>query len=334
MQLRPKYKSKQIAIPHQYPFGSMIQNRNWSAVSGYRYGFNGQEGDAEVSGEGNSYTAEYWQYDSRLGRRWNVDPVVKHNQSGYSAYANNPILIIDPNGADSTVYLYSAIDRNGNAKYDIKSLEKIANEAQNIANLNGLSVVKFRAITLSDLENNTDIKLNPYSDLIYRADDDKLMGITNPGKTARNLVSAYGENEFRGMKFIQGEIYPNEISEIGGNFNINGGITLAHEAFTHGYRNIVSHLFGVAPSEGHRKRGLESEYGNVFYKNSYTRLRESEEIHSITKNYVYSLFKFSSGVFASTHKKDINAYKYGGNQLVDRVFTGVLKYYFIDLLKI
>ncbi len=39
-------------------------------------GFQGQEGDDEVAGRGNSYTAEYWQYDSRLGRRWNFDPIV------------------------------------------------------------------------------------------------------------------------------------------------------------------------------------------------------------------------------------------------------------------
>ena len=45
---------------------------------GYRFGFNGQELDNELSGKGNSYTAEYWQYDSRLGRRFNVDPVVKY----------------------------------------------------------------------------------------------------------------------------------------------------------------------------------------------------------------------------------------------------------------
>src|SRR5690606_18721571 len=42
---------------------------------GYKYGFNGQEKDNEVYGDGNSYTAEFWQYDPRLGRRWNVDPL-------------------------------------------------------------------------------------------------------------------------------------------------------------------------------------------------------------------------------------------------------------------
>ncbi|MGQ3085772.1 hypothetical protein [Flavobacterium sp.] len=71
---------------------------------GYFYGFNGQMKDDEVYGvEGTSYTAEYWQYDSRLGRRWNVDPVVKPWESPYACFKNNPIWHIDVNGDDAEV---------------------------------------------------------------------------------------------------------------------------------------------------------------------------------------------------------------------------------------
>jgi len=70
----------------------------------YRYGFNGMEKDDEISGEGNSYTAEFWQYDSRLGRRWNIDPVVKTHESPYATFANSPIYIVDPSGADWIYY--------------------------------------------------------------------------------------------------------------------------------------------------------------------------------------------------------------------------------------
>jgi len=61
----------------------------------YRYGFNGQEKDNEIAGEGNSYTAQFWQYDSRLGRRWNVDPKPNPSISNYATFANNPILYND-----------------------------------------------------------------------------------------------------------------------------------------------------------------------------------------------------------------------------------------------
>jgi RHS repeat-associated protein len=64
----------------------------------YRYGMNGQERSTELNE--NSYTAEFWQYDSRLGRRWNTDPVVKDDESPYMVFGNNPIVMIDPNGAD------------------------------------------------------------------------------------------------------------------------------------------------------------------------------------------------------------------------------------------
>ncbi len=68
----------------------------------YRYGFNGQEKDDEVSGEGNTNTAEYWEYDTRLGRRWNIDPVIKVFESPYASFANNPVWFADPFGLDST----------------------------------------------------------------------------------------------------------------------------------------------------------------------------------------------------------------------------------------
>jgi len=81
-----------------YYFGIQILGRSF-ASKGYRWGFNGQERDDEIYGSGNSYTAEYWQYDSRLGRRWNVDPVDKPWMSSYHAFSNKPVLNADPNGA-------------------------------------------------------------------------------------------------------------------------------------------------------------------------------------------------------------------------------------------
>lgn len=64
----------------------------------YRFGFNTQEKVNEVAGIGNHYTALYWEYDSRIGRRWNLDPVDQVNISNYAVNRNNPIEIKDPNG--------------------------------------------------------------------------------------------------------------------------------------------------------------------------------------------------------------------------------------------
>jgi hypothetical protein len=77
-----------------------MQGREFAGGMGYRWGFGSQECDNELSGRGNSYTAEFWQYDSRLGRRWNVDPVIKNWQSNYTVLSCSPIWRIDPLGAD------------------------------------------------------------------------------------------------------------------------------------------------------------------------------------------------------------------------------------------
>jgi hypothetical protein len=67
----------------------------------YRFGFNGQEKDNEIAGVGNHNTAEFWEYDTRVGRRWNVDPLVKPWESSYSCFANNPLWFMDLDGADT-----------------------------------------------------------------------------------------------------------------------------------------------------------------------------------------------------------------------------------------
>lgn len=64
----------------------------------YRYGFNGQEKSDEIF-EG-STTAEFWEYDSRIGRRWNIDPIFKEFESPYSTMGGNPVAFSDYFGLD------------------------------------------------------------------------------------------------------------------------------------------------------------------------------------------------------------------------------------------
>ncbi len=64
----------------------------------YSFGFNGQLKDNEVYGEGNGYTAEFWEYDPRIGRRWNLDPINQVSISNYACFANSPIYFKDSRG--------------------------------------------------------------------------------------------------------------------------------------------------------------------------------------------------------------------------------------------
>jgi hypothetical protein len=60
--------------------------------------------DNEIAGTGNHNTAEYWEYDTRLGRRWNVDPVYNSSESRYATNGNNPIFYNDPLGNYKTQF--------------------------------------------------------------------------------------------------------------------------------------------------------------------------------------------------------------------------------------
>jgi RHS repeat-associated protein len=64
----------------------------------YLFAFNGQERDDEVAGAGNIMTAEFWEYDARLGRRWNRDPISIIGLSPYMVFFNNPTYFVDPSG--------------------------------------------------------------------------------------------------------------------------------------------------------------------------------------------------------------------------------------------
>ena len=91
------YESVVVSASDYYPFGMAMAERTYSN-SEYRYGFNGQEQSDELDQNGNSYTAEFWQYSATIGRRWNIDPVVVHWESGYAVFRNSPISFSDPNG--------------------------------------------------------------------------------------------------------------------------------------------------------------------------------------------------------------------------------------------
>jgi RHS repeat-associated protein len=90
--------AKVLSFTDYYAFGGAMPGR--SGETNYRYGFNTQEKSPELA-EGH-YTAEFWEYDARTGRRWNLDPVTFPNEGGYAVNHNNPIAYNDPKGDCAT----------------------------------------------------------------------------------------------------------------------------------------------------------------------------------------------------------------------------------------
>jgi len=110
----------------------------------YYFGFNGQEKDDEVYGAGNLNTAEFWEYDTRIGRRWNTDPRPNISVSSYATFNNNPISFSDVHG-DTTIYhgmngnYLNTINDNG-ATTMIKVDEKAYNTFNKTLNKNGIKL--------------------------------------------------------------------------------------------------------------------------------------------------------------------------------------------------
>jgi hypothetical protein len=114
-----------------YAFGSPIEDRMYQA-DGYRYGFGGHEKNDEINGSGNHLSFGDYGYDSRIGRRWNVDPLSNKypNISPYSSFNNNPIIYKDPDGNDAIISITPG--ENGNngtiVVTTIFYVEKISND--------------------------------------------------------------------------------------------------------------------------------------------------------------------------------------------------------------
>ncbi len=84
----------------------MLPNRHGSS-DGYRYGFQGQEKDDEIKGEGNSLNFTFRMHDPRVGRFFAVDPIT-HEYPWNSPYAfseNRVVDAIELEGLESKVII-------------------------------------------------------------------------------------------------------------------------------------------------------------------------------------------------------------------------------------
>jgi hypothetical protein len=76
----------------------MIMPERQKTTLNYRFGFNSQEKVDEINSVGNHNTASFWEYDTRVARRWNLDPKGNSGISLYSAFENNPVTYSDEFG--------------------------------------------------------------------------------------------------------------------------------------------------------------------------------------------------------------------------------------------
>src|SRR5690554_3989976 len=102
----------------------MLQPHRHANTSDYRYGFQGQEMDNELKGEGNSVNYRYRMHDPRVGRFFAVDPLFR-NYSYNSPYAFSENRVIDGVELEGLEFIVSKQQRAGTGagrpvEYDIK----------------------------------------------------------------------------------------------------------------------------------------------------------------------------------------------------------------------
>jgi hypothetical protein len=155
-----------IYSQHYPPYGSALPGLQYNYAddrdtSKYRFGFNTQEAEEEIAGEGNIFTAEFWEYDARLGRRWNRDPIRKVWESPYACFLNNPIYIIDPFGLDGEpnqeVKTHVAV--KGNTYWGLSKKYNVS-----VAQLREWNGYDDKKIPIGAVVQVSDIKLEPPSD--------------------------------------------------------------------------------------------------------------------------------------------------------------------------
>ena len=95
-----------------YPGGMLVPNRSGN-IGDYRYGFQGQEKDDEIKGEGNSLNYTFRMHDPRVGRFFAVDPLFKQYayNSPYAFSENDVISSIELEGLEKYTIHYTV--RNG-----------------------------------------------------------------------------------------------------------------------------------------------------------------------------------------------------------------------------
>ena len=89
------YEADIISYSDYYPFGMLLPDRTGSqtGADAYRYGFQGQEKDDEIKGEGNSINYKYRMHDPRVGRFFAVDPLApKYPHNSPYAFSENRVI--------------------------------------------------------------------------------------------------------------------------------------------------------------------------------------------------------------------------------------------------
>ncbi|RED45628.1 RHS repeat-associated protein [Seonamhaeicola aphaedonensis] len=191
----------------------MLQPNRHGSSDSYRYGFQGQEKDDEVKGEGNSLNYKYRMHDPRVGRFFAVDPLASIYpwNSPYSFSENRVIDGTELEGlefsiskaTDGTIFVNAHINIVNDSRLSDELVNKIMNEVKG----------KYNALIDTELKNGGKLKgWFSFKALNKVPENNYYMRIFDDGKFQEAVV-----------KDIKKGLEPSEFNGTGGMVNEIGG---------------------------------------------------------------------------------------------------------------
>jgi hypothetical protein len=229
-------------------------------VEEYRFGFNGQERELQITGFNTHTSAEFWMYDSRLGRRWNIDPKPLPSSSLYSCFTNSPLLFNDING-DTARINFAYQDESG--KHCLKEIFRFDDPSQNTSltinekdipeSIQGAVIAVVSSISEPQILTSSSISENPKADAIMASIGVSAGLVAGAGISLDLVKPNKGEESGHWMIYFS---YQPALTAGGGVSIVMGDVDVsqAHEGFINhkmfaGASNVYSFgVFGVYQS--------------------------------------------------------------------------------------
>lgn len=155
-----------------YPFG-MLQPGRHANTADYRYGFQGQEMDDEIKGEGNSVNFSLRMYDARIGRFTTLDPLAK-KYPWYTPYSFSGNKVISHKELEGGEELIAIVDEQTNLPI--------------IRTLSGKDVMQNFVVLVSEEKLGEYLVERSYTESLKKLSKGKLMASNGNIYTSRRLI--------------------------------------------------------------------------------------------------------------------------------------------------
>ncbi|WP_425236610.1 3-coathanger stack domain-containing protein [Ulvibacterium sp.] len=290
-----------VAYNDYYPFGSLLPGRHGNSDD-YRYGFQGQEKDDEIKGEGNSINYRFRMHDPRVGRFFAIDPLAGRfsYNSPYAFSENFVIAGMELEGLEAEIKemtdgVYLIKLKNVDWSFIIRNSDESLTEA-----MKKVDIPKVQDFAINtQLFDRKVSKANYYSSIFPRdntlfpgqgyniKDGNKLSGRSSSG----TFYFAGDPTKDLGWTFGAGD--PPKDSK----FAVGGGIPLVVNGLKYGEKNI----YGAGAPKGLAETGKVSEENKQFLLQKSSGGFEGQNIATVGKSIIGYNSKEGTWAIVSQH---------------------------------